>query len=258
MAINFGKLKKDVSTAANSFVKSAQKNLPDSMKDIDVKASLQEMAVKGTQAVVKFTKQSMATDKEVEKQLEERKKERLISFENAMRIIYCLMAVDHTISEKEIVKFNEIGKQIDPLFGNYKDRLVAECQAEFDKATDDEDYYDVVHDYAGNVLRDSEHASEKVINGKTLYWNLLAAAYVDEGYSENEKRLIKYIARILEIDKTITVEMEGALKTLLAIEDDKYFLQESGRTYKEVQVHMEDLEERRTAILQGIFALVSD
>ena len=70
--------------------------------------------------------------------------------------------------------------------------------------------------------------------------------------------MIKFIARELDIDKTITIEMESALKTLLAIEEEEHFLEESGRSYKEVQKHMEDLDMRKKAIMQGIFALVSD
>ena len=265
MAFDFGKLKKNVTDvaknateAANTFVKSAQENLPESMKDIDVKASMMEMASKGTQAVVKFTKQSAETDKAVKKVLEEQKKEHLISYEDAVRIIYCLITVDRTISEEETEKFNDIGKQIDPLFMNYRDRIIEECQSEFDKATDDEDYYDVVHDYVADIIRGSDVKDDKAINGKSLYWNLLATAYVDEGYSEDEKRLIKYVARLLDIDKTINTEMESALKTMLAIEKEEKFLEESGRSYKEVQKHMEDLDTRKKAIMQGIFALVSD
>ena len=289
MAFDFGKLKKNVTDAANSAMKTAQdkmpesiknsdaansvqgwmkkaddiaksvqEQLPESMKDVDVKASLKEMAVKGTQAVAKFTKQSAKTDKAADKALAEKKKEHFISYKDAVRIIYCLITVDRTISEEETEKFNDIGKQIDPLFMNFRDRIIAECQSEFDKATDDEDYYDVVHDYVADTIRGSDVKDDKAINGKSLYWNLLATAYVDEGYSENERRLIKFIARELDIDKTITIEMESALKTLLAIEEEEHFLEESGRTYKEVQVHMEDLETRKKAIMQGIFALVSD
>lgn len=70
--------------------------------------------------------------------------------------------------------------------------------------------------------------------------------------------MIKSIARKLDIDKTITIEMESALKTMLAIEEKEKFLEESGRSYKEVQKHMEDLDMRKKAIMQGIFALVSD
>ena len=289
MAFDFGKLKKSVTDAANTAVKTAQEKmpesiknseaansvqgwmkkaddiaksvqeqLPESIKDIDVKASIKDMAVKGTQAVAKFTKQSAETDKAVAKALAEQKEEHLISYEDAMKVIYCLMTVDRTVSEKETEKFNDIGTQIDPLFNCYRDRIIEDCQAEFGKAVDDEDYYDVVHDYAAQVIRNSEIKEDKAINGKSLYWNLLATAYVDEGYSNNEKRLIKYIARLLDIDQTVTLEMEAALKTLLAIEQEELFLQESGRSYKEVQTHIEDLEVRKQAITQGIFALVSD
>ena len=289
MAFDFGKLKKSVTDAASTAVKTAQdkmpesvknsdamnsvqgwmkkaddiaksvqKQLPDSMKDVDVKASFKEMAAKGSEAIAKFTKQSAATDKAADKALDRQKEEHLVSYKDAMKVIYCLISVDRTISEKESEKFNEIGMQIDPLFSLYKDQIFEECQNEFDKATNDEDYYDVVHDYAADIIRGSDAEDGKGISGKSLYWNLLATAYVDEGYSNNEKRLVKYIARLLCIDPTVTLEMEAALKTLLEIEKEEHFLRESERTYKEVHVHMEDLEARKQAIMQGVFALVSD
>lgn len=289
MAFDFGKLKKNVTDAANSAMKTAQEKMPESiknsdaansvqgwmkkaddiaknvqeqlpetMKAMDVKSSLKSMAVKGTEAVVKFTKQSGETDKAVARALAEQNKEHLISYEDAMRVIFCLIAVDRIVSNKEIEKFNDIGIQIDPLFSYYRERIMEECDLEFSKAQDYEDYYDIVHDYAAHIIRNSQIRGDKAINGKSLYWNLLATAFVDEGYSENEKRLIRFIARELEIDKTVTLEMETALKTLLAIDEEEHYLQESGRTYKEVQKHLEDLDDRRQAIMQGVFALVSD
>ena len=258
MAIDLGKWKKNVNDAANTFVKSAQENLPDSMKDIDVKASVMGMASKGTQAVMKFAKQSAATDQSVKEAIALQKREHLISYEDSMRIIYCLIAVDGTVSDEEIEKFNDIGQQIDPLFTYHRERIIEDCVREFEKADDEEEYYDVIHDYAANVIRNSEIRDNKAINGKSLYWNLLATAYVDKGYSENERRLIKYIARLLEIDKTVDLEMESALKTMIAIEEEEQFLQESGKPYKEVQPHMEDLDTRKKAIMQGVFALVTD
>ena len=87
MAFDFGKLKKSVTDAANTAVKTAQEKmpesiknseaansvqgwmkkaddiaksvqeqLPESIKDIDVKASIKDMAVKGTQAVARVQK----------------------------------------------------------------------------------------------------------------------------------------------------------------------------------------------------------
>ena len=289
MAFDFDKLKKTVSDAANSAaktaqdkvpdsvknsntantlqgwkqkaddaVKSIQEQLPESMKDVDVKASLKDMAEKGSEAVAKFTKQSAATDKAADKALAEQNEEYLIAYEDAMKVIYCLIAVDRVVSEKETEKYIDIGTQIDPLFAEYKDRIIEECQTEFNKAADDEDYYDVVHDYAAHVIRNTQVQDDKAINAKSLYWNLLATGYVDDDYSNNEQRLIKYVARLLNIDAAVTLEMEAALKALLAIEEEKLYLQESGRPYKEVQVHMEDMEARKQAIMQGVFALVSD
>ena len=54
------------------------------------------------------TKQSAETDKAVNKALAEQNEEHLISYEDAMKVIFCLIAVDQTISEKEIEKFNDI------------------------------------------------------------------------------------------------------------------------------------------------------
>ena len=69
----------------------------------------------------------------------------MLSIQDALRIVYGLMAVDGIISPEEKVKFQEIGNDLDPSFSSYCSDLINECTKTLAKPTeDDEDYYDIV------------------------------------------------------------------------------------------------------------------
>ena len=249
---------KDIAGKADAMAKSVQEQLPDSMKNIDVKASVMNMAKKSSDALAKFSAQEAKTDRSAEEALIPETEQKIIGYREALRVIYYLMSVDHAVSPEEVEKFVEIGKDMDPLFMNYKQTLIDTCQLAVNNSVDDEDYYDNVHDLVGDILKNADAKPEKGITGKMLYWNLLAVAYSDGGYSEDEKRLIRYISKILNIGKEITLELENTLKTLIEIDKEEEYLKQSGRPYLEVSRHVEELAQRRNAIMQGVLALIED
>ena len=59
---DFKKLTDTVKQSADSFVKSAQENLPETMKNVNVAESMREMAQKSSEALAKFKKESENTD----------------------------------------------------------------------------------------------------------------------------------------------------------------------------------------------------
>ena len=249
---------KNIAGKADAMAKSVQEQLPDSMKNIDVKASVMNMAKKSSDALTKFSAQEAKTDHSAEEALIPETDQKIIGYREALQVIYYLMSVDRAVSPEEVEKFVEIGKDMDPLFTYYKQELIDTCQLAVNNSVDDEDYYDNVHDLVGDILKNADAKPEKGITGKMLYWNLLAVAYSDGGYSEDEKRLIRYISKILNIGKEITLEFENTLKTLIEIDKEDEYLKQSGRSYLEVSKHVEELAQRRNAIMQGVLALIGD
>ena len=247
-----------IAAKADELAKKVQSELPDSMKNIDVKSKVQDMAVKGSQALAKFAQQEKETDKRVKEVLGEKTNHKLINYKDALRVLYYIMSVDHEITPDEKAKFDEVGKEIDQDYAEYRETLIDSCTLELVSASKDQDYYDIVHELVGNAINNTETDGEHGLDVGFLYWNVLAIAYSDGNCGEEEQRLIRYIGRLTNLDKSVMMELERSVKTLLDIETEEKYLKESGRSYSEVQKHIEDLSKRRSAILQGAFALLTD
>ena len=251
---------KQVSDAANNFAKEAQEKLPESMQDINVAESMKDMAKKGSDALKRFSRESADTHRSVKEamgELEDREI-KTVSIDGALKVIYCIMAVDGKIHDDEVTEFCLIGPEIDPLFSEHKDDLVAEMTAKLSHARDDEEYLETIRDEIRDVFRDARRTKDNPINGKLLLWDLYAVSNSDGECSDKEMKLIKYAEKQMNADSTVVLEMEAALKTLLAIQEEENFLRTSDRPYSMVEPHMNELSDRKNAILQGVRALITD
>ena len=109
-----------------------------------------------------------------------------------------------------------------------------------------------------DVIRESWNVPGATIPVKLLLWDLLAVAQSDNRYQEEEAKLIRYIARHLEVDKSIVPEMENASRTLMAIENEITWLKATDRPFGTVEPVMNELSDRKVAIMQGVRDLIND
>ena len=93
---------------------------------------------------------------------------------------------------------------------------------------------------------------------KLLLWDLLVVAESDSAYQEEEAKLIRYIARHLEIDKSIIPEMEHSLRAVMAIEHEMDWLKATNRPFGTVEPVLKELADRKDTILQGVHNLMGD
>ena len=184
--------------------------------------------------------------------------EATVSIEGALKIIYCLMAVDGVISPEEKEKYNLIGREMDSKFENHMDAFIHEYEIKVKGAEDPEEYYEMVHDYVSELILSFEKSKNSGIRGKLLLWNLYAIVYSDECYSEEERRLIRYICRALRIDKAVAAEMENTLKTLMAIETEENWIKAANRQYKIIEDRLNELADRKQTIMKSIHELIAD
>lgn len=200
----------------------------------------------------------------------EKKSCAVLSIQDALRIMYCLMLADGNISEEEKGKLEEIGRTCDSYFDSYKAQLFEECdnailpktKRNIDLALctpeEREEYYDHIHDYVGEILiGDNIHKSDGM-QAKVLLWNLLAIANSEGDYSTNEKRFIRYFAMKTRIDNSVRMEMEHTFSTLIAIEREEVWLKSSDRPYRVIEERVNELQDRKNAIMQGVNALIKD
>jgi len=185
--------------------------------------------------------------------------EMMLSIQDALRVIYGLIAVDGVIAAEEKVKFREIGSELDPSFPSYAEELTAACDKVFSQPfADDEEYYDIIHDYLGEIFQKAALTKDGAIRGRLLLWDMLTIAYSDGEYAAVEKRLIRYVAKCMGIEYTIQLEMEQTFQTLTAIEREEEWLKHTNRPFTVIEARINELSDRKAAIMAGVRALLAD
>lgn len=179
-----------------------------------------------------------------------------ISPKTAIMMMYYLIALDGTVTEEEMLQFDEMGMAIDTMYPQMKPVFIGECQQQIEKAIDPEDRYDVIQDGAEFALTKIPRSRFSQITPKLLLWNLLVIAHSDREYAETERQFLKYTARKLDIDKSIFLEMESAIQTLQALDAETIWLKTTNRPYIEIEKMMNELEDRKQVIRNSIGALV--
>ena len=281
---NIKNLMDNVSKSTEGIKKSisdATEKLPDSAKSFNLADSVKDMVDKGQETVgslISKGEETLGTQTEntraaVKDALADHKsKEVVIPVRDALQIMYCLMAVDGTISEEEADKFDEIGKASDPYFATYKKILIKECLAASRLETtyghafvprtpeEMEDYYDQIHDYVGDLITGLPRGWPVAggIRPQILLWNLLAIAYSEGDYSANEKRLIRHFSKRAGVEDTVLLEMEHTIRTLFAIEKEEEWLKSTDRPYRVIEARVNELADRKNTIMKGVNALIAD
>ena len=182
---------------------------------------------------------------------------RSISSKSAVSIVYYMMAVDGEIYQSEEEKFDEIGKALDPNFDENKAQVIAECQAQMGKVIDPEDQYEALQDGVEEAILAGANAKDSVITPKMLVWDLLTIAYSDGKYDDNERRLLKYIVRKLNIDKAVFLEMESSFLTLVDLESEMTWIKTTNRPYLTIEAMVNEISDRKTAIFDSIKDLIA-
>lgn len=282
---NLKKLKDTVEKSADSIKKSvsdAAEKMPESAKNINISESMKDMAgkgqsmmdilkAKGDELISSRKEKEDETKAAIKNALRDKKGgEAVFSVRDALRIMYCMILIDGNVSEEEEEKFCEIGLACDQDFDACKKQLIDECngvvQSESAQgidfvsiaSVDSEEYYDQIHDYVGDLIKEENFYQTEGVRAKWLIWNLLAIAYSEGDYSTNERRLMRYIAKKSGVDNTVLLEMEHTFSTLIAIEKEEEWLKSSDRPYKVIEERVVELSNRKNAIMQGINALISD
>ncbi|MBQ8330531.1 MAG: hypothetical protein IJX83_13160 [Lachnospiraceae bacterium] len=279
------KLKDTVEKSADSIKKSvsdAAEKMPESAKNINISESMKDMAgkgqsmmdilkAKGDELISSRKEKEDETKAAIKNALRDKKGgEAVFSVRDALRIMYCMILIDGNVSEEEEEKFCEIGLACDQDFDACKKQLIDECngvvQSESAQgidfvsiaSVDSEEYYDQIHDYVGDLIKEENFYQTEGVRAKWLIWNLLAIAYSEGDYSTNERRLMRYIAKKSGVDNTVLLEMEHTFSTLIAIEKEEEWLKSSDRPYKVIEERVVELSNRKDTIMQGINALISD
>ncbi len=179
-----------------------------------------------------------------------------IAPQSAVKIFYYLMAIDRKITQDEEERFDLIGREMDPAFEEHKEALINECKAQMEKIIDAEDYYEAIQDGVEAALSGEQVSICGFVTPKLLLWDLLTIAYGDGEYGEEERKLLKYVVRKLNIAKDVFLEMESSILTVSDIEKEMEWIKGTDRSYLVVEKQIKELEKRRNDILLAVKALI--
>lgn len=192
---------------------------------------------------------------------------------DAVKLYYYLIAADGEVKQSELEKFEEIGKETDTSFVDYKDEVIEECNRQIKKVIDEDEYFEVIKEGIDEVLgKDSSLMSRLMFGGigaPLVLWNLLSIAVSDKEYAPEEQKLIRYMVRKMKLDKDIYLEMENAIKTIQNIDRTITLLSSQDKGFVIKGNHLEiyssaigetvkEYTQRRDVIFNSIKELVAD
>ena len=229
---------KGANAAAN-----AVNNVVQDIKDIDVKALGNNLSEKARNLLK-------------QKEEEEEANNKLITGKCAAKIMYYLMAADGEVYHDEEEKYNEICQELYPRFEADKDIIKKDCTAQLEKVIDTDDHYDVMIEGIIDAIAEMNVNVKAGIAPKMLLWDMFVVAYSDDSYSETEKKLIKYVSRKLNINKTVFLEMENSMLTLMALEEEEAWLKGSDRPYAQIESELKEVEDRKATVIESVNNLI--
>ncbi|WP_022762225.1 TerB family tellurite resistance protein [Butyrivibrio sp. AD3002] len=185
-----------------------------------------------------------------------------ISKEDAIKIIYYLMAVDGEVCQAEEGKFDAIANEMDASFSDYKEKIVSECQEQLKKVIDEDEYYDVVQEGVSNAIDNSGSSSSfdffsSKVSNRVVVWNLLTIAFSDGKYTSEERKLVKYVVRRMNVDKSVFLEMENTIKAIFAIDNEIKWIKGTSKPYAAIEAIVNELEDRRGVINNSMKELIT-
>ena len=122
------------------------------------------------------------------------------------------------------------------------------------KITIEELFYGDKYNVMGEVVK-QVFARQDV---RLLVWNMLVIAFSNKNYSSFERKLIKHIVRVWNMDRTVFLEMEQIIKTHADIMAELEYTNQSNRPYSEVRPIVDELERRQKVVLNCAKQLIED
>ncbi len=183
---------------------------------------------------------------------------RMIGFKGALKVFYYLMAIDG-VEDVELERFKEIGQELmGKKFDLNCDEVIGLCKVTLNSIESEEQKFDIIQGAIDEALKHQVYEFTYGIVYKQLIWDMISLAHSDGEYTEEEDRLIQYVASKLDIDKSELVEMKQLMRSALAVVNEQEELEKSDRPYSEVKPFIDEIEKRKATILEAVKSLIED
>ena len=184
---------------------------------------------------------------------------KLFTKRGAITAFYYLLAADGEMGEAELEKLDEIGKELDAdAYKTYKDTLSALYDKSMTTAIEPDDTQDILLEGIDAALSEAPQDGEEGLLPRHLLWDMLVMASCDGEYHPNERRLIKHVARVSGIEKSVFLEMEQLIQANASLARELSWLSQSDRPYAEIHPLINELEHRQAVLLGEAKALIED
>lgn len=179
---------------------------------------------------------------------------RRVEKEDAVKIAYYLMAVDGNIERCEKTFFKKVAEGFEVSDANAWNEAIDKTDDILD-STDDLDiiYKKVISEVDKLIKGPDEYVSRwSSVTANLLVWNLMTLAIKDMDFSANEIKMINHIAGKLDVDSTILVEMDNAIRALYAIQGEMKWLEDNSDDQYESDKLVKELKGRTKTIEDSI------
>lgn len=174
----------------------------------------------------------------------------------ALKIFYYFMAIDGNISNEELAKLDDIITEIG--YEGDKTEIVEECESLLASIDNRDDAYDYILEAVDKAIAESDISVSDGVARRLLVWNLYALSFSDGELADSEKRIISHVGRMLEIDKSVLLDMEQLVQTALAIVNELDVLNMSTKPYAEIRPIVEQVERRKYVVVKAAKELIED
>lgn len=194
----------------------------------------------------------------------------------AVKIAYYLMAVDGKISECEENYLNEIAEGFGINEPALFEDVIIRTNALLNYTSDSNLVYKLIKNEVDKIIEKiynqnsqkksleieiefiEEGLSKEYITPNIIIWNLMTMAIKDLDYSKNEKMLINFVAKKFNIDRSILVEMDNAIRALYSIQNELEWINENIENQSECSKLIDELINRRKIIENSIKLFIYD
>lgn len=194
----------------------------------------------------------------------------------AVKIAYYLMAVDGKISECEENYLSEIAEGFGINEPALFEDVIIRTNALLNYTSDSNLVYKLIKNEVDKIIEKTynqnsqkksleienefieEWLSKEYITPNIIIWNLMTMAIKDLDYSENEKMLINFVAKKFNIDRSILVEMDNAIRALYSIQNELEWINKNIENQSESSKLIDELINRRKIIENSIKLFIYD
>lgn len=235
--------------AASEGLSAAADSVKNAVKDIDLAESakqVQDAASSGLESFVDSIKNLSNADHGEEGQLDHR-----AAF---FKLLFYMAEADGVTSSEELDKIDKIAFELDPDYSSYGTDLRQTCLDQIEVDAKEFGHLNAVKMGAQNVMAGLVLSENEK---KLLCWDLYAVGGTD-GITDGERAFIKFVCDKIGLDEVLFSELDNYFSSLVELEHEEALMRQSDRPYKEIEPFVNELSDRRLAIVDAAQQLIMD